>query len=211
MTDSYPIIEWVTIPPNQITLVRSEPYPQQHIKTTIEHHIPSFRISKYPITHAQYLRFIQAGGYDEPRWWLEAGWLAKSKGYDDVFVSESERESSLQWMPTGKAWKKPRFWDDTHPDTPVTGVSWYEAMAYCAWLGHILNDEMTLPTDPQYSCIGLSDREMWYWSNTTWQTDDIYILRTGAHPFWADWRGNSPIARDKSVGFYIVQNTSLFP
>jgi gamma-glutamyl hercynylcysteine S-oxide synthase len=30
--------------------------------------IPAFAISKYPITNAQYTRFVEAGGYQERRW-----------------------------------------------------------------------------------------------------------------------------------------------
>lgn len=36
-----------------------------------------YSIAKYPITNAQYARFIEAGGYDRRNWWTDAGWEAK--------------------------------------------------------------------------------------------------------------------------------------
>ena len=36
--------------------------------------LEAYQISRYPVTHAQYGAFIQAGGYEEERYWTEAGW-----------------------------------------------------------------------------------------------------------------------------------------
>src|SRR6185437_7254517 len=36
--------------------------------------VPSFYLDTTPVTNARYTEFIEAGGYDEPRWWRAAGW-----------------------------------------------------------------------------------------------------------------------------------------
>ena len=36
--------------------------------------LPAFRIARVPVTNAEWQAFIEAGGYDEPRWWSERGW-----------------------------------------------------------------------------------------------------------------------------------------
>lgn len=78
-----------------------------------------FQIGQYPVTNAQFRRFVDAGGYDRARpWW----------------TPQALQEIEQYWngWPTA-----PRYWDDTrfnHSTQPVVGVSWYEAMAYCAWL-----------------------------------------------------------------------------
>ncbi|MDY7095574.1 MAG: SUMF1/EgtB/PvdO family nonheme iron enzyme [Acidobacteriota bacterium] len=83
----------------------------------------SFKIGKYPVTNAQYRRFVEAGGYDpEKEWWSEE---AKSG-----ILDFEERVGNSGWP------QHPRFWSNrtyNRASLPVVGVSWYEARAYCAW------------------------------------------------------------------------------
>jgi formylglycine-generating enzyme required for sulfatase activity len=72
-------------------------------------------IGKYPVTNAQYARFIEDGGYQRREFWTEEGWAWR------------EKEQSRQ----------PLYWDDANfnnPLAPVVGMTQYEATAYCAWL-----------------------------------------------------------------------------
>ncbi|MCB0212614.1 MAG: SUMF1/EgtB/PvdO family nonheme iron enzyme [Anaerolineae bacterium] len=100
--------------------------------------LPAFRMSRYPITNAQFDAFVQDGGYTE-QWrccWTEVGW--KNKG---------DRQMPL---------KEGGVYD--LPNHPVVVVSWYEAVAYCRWLtvrlrerGELAgNEEVSLPTDSQW-------------------------------------------------------------
>jgi hypothetical protein len=70
----------------------------------------TFEIGKYPVTVAEYGRFVDDGGYSEERWW-PAGGFGRNRQPDD--------------------WKSQK----EHPNRPVTYVSWYEASAYAAWAG----------------------------------------------------------------------------
>jgi len=74
-----------------------------------------YRIGRYPVTNAEYGRFIDARGYQERRWWTDNGW------------AYSQRQS----------WTEPRLWNNAErnqPTQPVVGVTWWECAAYCAWL-----------------------------------------------------------------------------
>ncbi len=74
-----------------------------------------FKISQYPINNAQFEKFVQAGGYEDDRWWSKDG---------------------KKWRNEEK-WHAPRYWEDKRwnfANHPVVGVSWFEAEAFCAWL-----------------------------------------------------------------------------
>src|SRR6185295_4735191 len=45
------------------------------------------------------------------------------------------------------AWTDPRF---NHPDQPVTGVSWFDATAYCEWLSQKVERFYRLPTEAEW-------------------------------------------------------------
>lgn len=92
-------------------------------------------LDRYPVTNAQFKRFVDAGGYDEMALWDEEIWQGLFHFVDQTGLSG------------------PRFWKDgTYPSGqakhPVVGVSWYEAQAYSRWVGK------RLPTDPEWVKAG---------------------------------------------------------
>jgi formylglycine-generating enzyme required for sulfatase activity len=47
----------------------------------------------------------------------------------------------------------PPFWDDSmfnHPDQPVVGVSWFEAVQYCDWLSSLSGRAYRLPSEAEW-------------------------------------------------------------
>lgn len=97
-----------------------------------------YKIARYPVTNADFARFLAAGGYHERRWWDENGWAFLEPG-GQRFSSDIEGRIT-----------KPRLWDDLHhngPIQPVVGISWYEATAYCRWLTAQGHSNGWLPPD----------------------------------------------------------------
>jgi formylglycine-generating enzyme required for sulfatase activity len=113
----------VTIPAGEFVMGEDN---EQH-----ELDLPEYQIGKYPMTNAEFGRFIEARGYQEKRWWTDAGW--------------KEKEESN--------WAEPRYWDNipfNKPNRPVVGVSWYEAVAYCRWLSAESGRAYRLPTEAEW-------------------------------------------------------------
>lgn len=111
--------------------------------------IPTERywIAKYPVTNAQFAKFIEAGGYNEKRWWTEAGWS----------------------LGPGDNWTQPLYWTDTKwngAEQPVTGIKWFEAVAFCLWLSDMTGEDIMLPTEAQwqYAAQG-NDGRAYPWGN----------------------------------------------
>jgi formylglycine-generating enzyme required for sulfatase activity len=128
---------------------------REWIESEINDHpimIMTFEIGRYPLTNAQYALFVDDHGYrpDQP-WWDAAGqaWL------------DHER----RWQPSG--WDKERF-DQTQPNHPVVGVSWYEAMAFCRWLTAKLGDGFIyqLPSEAEWEYAARSTaRRIYPWGD----------------------------------------------
>lgn len=84
--------------------------------------LPSFKISRYLITNAQFQAFVQAAdGYTGPRWWQG---LRKPKTAQQFGWQESNR--------------------------PVERVDWYQALAFCRWLSAKTGLTISLPTEQQW-------------------------------------------------------------
>lgn len=89
-----------------------------------------YRISRYPITVAQYQRFVQAGGYNDSRHWTAAGW---------AWRQQLERQGPATYAAPHLS-----------PTLPITGVSWYEAIAFCHWLSAETGETVNLPSEAQW-------------------------------------------------------------
>jgi iron(II)-dependent oxidoreductase len=96
--------------------------------------VPAFRIDAGPVTNAAYAEFIAAGGYDDQRWWSDAGWAHRQA---------AGLSAPMHWQRDGDGWAYTRF-GRTEPvrgDEPVVHVCFYEAEAYAAWAGRRLPTE----------------------------------------------------------------------
>jgi formylglycine-generating enzyme required for sulfatase activity len=45
--------------------------------------LPAYQIGKYEVTRGQYRKFIEAGGYEDPRYWSPDGWKWKESDVID--------------------------------------------------------------------------------------------------------------------------------
>ena len=97
-------------------------------------YLHDYQLASRLVTNGEYLEFIQAGGYDNPDYWLSEGWK----------TARSHR------------WQAPLYWEKVDGDwwlmtlggmrpldehEPVCHVSFYEADAYARWANKRLPSE----------------------------------------------------------------------
>jgi immune inhibitor A len=92
-----------------------------------------FYIGRYEITCAQFAEFMADGGYTTQSYWAGGGWDWKN----------SNGITQPNYWNDGE-----HFIGDAFPDYPVGGLSWYEALAYCDYVGG------RLPREPEWEKSG---------------------------------------------------------
>lgn len=68
------------------------------------------------------------------------GRFAITNGLYQAFVESADHQPSASW-------NDPRF---SHPDQPVSSVSWFDATDYCAWLSKATGKHYRLPTEAEW-------------------------------------------------------------
>lgn len=123
-----PDIDWVEIPAGPF--INGEGGNQKILE------LPSYKISRYPVTNRQFQAFIDAGGYDDLNSWQDFQMLKPEK----------------------PGWQQ--------NNRPRETVNWFEAMAFCRWLSARLGYTVSLPTEHQWEKAARgSDGRIYPWGN----------------------------------------------
>ncbi len=99
--------------------------------------LEAFRIASHPVTHGDFIEFIDDGGYRRPELWLSAGWDAvASRGW----------QAPLYWEHRDAQWHSFTLHGEVpvDPNTPICHVSFYEAEAFARWAN------ARLPTEAEW-------------------------------------------------------------
>ena len=128
----------VLVPGGQFTMGTSaEPWALDNERPAHLVDVAPFYLDTCPVSNAQYAEFIADGGYDQRRFWTEAGWEHRQR---------AGLSGPAFWHREGGGWQRRRF-GVTEPvpaAEPVLHVCWYEADAYARWAGR------RLPTEPEW-------------------------------------------------------------
>ncbi|MFI7597246.1 ergothioneine biosynthesis protein EgtB [Actinoplanes sp. NPDC049681] len=130
-----PVSGEVLVPGGPFTMgTDTEPWALDNERPAHTVDVPAFFIDAAPVTNAEYAAFIEAGGYDDPRWWSERGWAHRQ---------DAGLTAPMHWRRDGDGWAYTRFGRTARivADEPVVHVCYFEAEAYAAWAGRRLPTE----------------------------------------------------------------------
>ena len=132
-----------------------------------------FEIADRLVIVADYLRFIEVGGYRSPELWLSDGWAAvQSEGWS----------APLYWQESESGWTRFSLEgrNALDPAAPLLHVSYYEADAFARWAG------CRLPTEAEWEVAsgqpGFRQRadRAWQWTASPYVAYPGYAPAAGA-------------------------------
>jgi dienelactone hydrolase len=92
--------------------------------------VPAFLVDKFEVTNRQFKAFLDAGGYSSPAYWtvpiVDKGKTIPFETARKNFIDRTGRQGPAMW--------EAGSYPDGTENHPVTGVSWYEAAAYAAFV-----------------------------------------------------------------------------
>lgn len=94
-----------------------------------------FEIRSHPVTHGDFIAFIEDGGYCRPELWLSAGWDC---------VSQNHWQAPMYWEQIDGDWHTFTLHGmaKVDPHTPICHVSYFEADAFARWANARLPTEV---------------------------------------------------------------------
>lgn len=120
-------------------------------------YIQNFSIATRLVSNAEYLEFIQAGGYQDFNLWHAEAW---------DWLKETGIQSPLYWYEINGQWHRYSLsgLEVLKPHSPVSHISYYEASAYAQW------KEMRLPTEFEWEVASakISWGKLWEWTESAY-------------------------------------------
>ena len=135
--------------------------------------VDAFSIDVYNVTNADFMAFVDAGGYRDARWWRPADWQ---------WLNAAAVTHPAFWQHDGGRW----YWRGMFERVPLPEawpvyVTWAEANAYARWRG------MRLPTEGEFhraACgvsIGRANLDFARWDPEPVGAHRDSISRFGVH------------------------------
>nr|WP_316643205.1 selenoneine synthase SenA [uncultured Roseateles sp.] len=155
--------------------------------------LTAFEIDSRVVSWAEFLPFVEAGGYGQPHWWSGPGrrWL-----------SEQAPAAPRYLRRAGKDWEQRLWgrWRPLDPALPACHLNAHEAQAWCAWAGR------RLPTEAEWERAALAPSDPAFAWGSVWEwTASAFAPYPGFRPhpyqdYSAPWFDGRPVLRGASFG-----------
>jgi ergothioneine biosynthesis protein EgtB len=148
-----------------------------------------FEISKNLVTNKEFIEFVEGGGYEDFRLWLDEGW---------EFAKNLEVKAPLYWFKEDNDWHHYTLSGVKKVDLnePVKHISYFEADAFARWKG------WRLPTEFEWEavCDQLNYGDLWEWTVSAYLPYPRYEIPEGATgEYNGKFMVNQKVLRGKSV------------
>lgn len=145
--------------------------------------LDGFEIDSTPLSAGEFVRFVEAGGYDCAAYWpLDAG----------AWRAQSPQAHPQRWRRTAGGGWQVRWFDQWQPldnTLPAIHLNAFEAQAYCLWAGR------RLPSASEWE-YAASTQPGFHWGHSVWEwTSDDFAPYPGFtpgpyHDYSQPWFGN---------------------
>lgn len=156
--------------------------------------VPACHIDTRVLNWAEFLPFVEAGGYRNARWWTDDGlaWLRSTRAEVPLYLRRQ-----------GRAWQQLQAhgWQALDAAQPAEHLTAHEAQAWCHWAGR------RLPTEAEWERAALSSPADFRWGQVWEWTASAFAPYAGFRPhpyrdYSGPWFDGRPVLRGAS---YLTQ------
>jgi ergothioneine biosynthesis protein EgtB len=155
--------------------------------------LPATCIDSQVIRWAEFLAFVEAGGYGQTRWWSQAGtdWLTNERAQAPRYL----RRDSVR----SRSWQQWRHgaWQALDLNHPACHLTVHEAEAWCRWAGR------RLPSEAEWERAAIERPDDFAWGQVWEWTASPFLPYPGFEPhpyrdYSAPWFGSRRVLRGGS-------------
>ena len=132
-------------------------------------YLHEFEISNNLVKNSEYLEFIEDGGYEDFRFWLDEGW---------AWIQSNKLKCPLYWSKQDGEWFEFTLagLKKLDPNAELAHVSFYEANAFANW------KNMRLPTEFEWEVAAdqFNWGNRWEWTNSAYLPYPKFKIADGA-------------------------------
>jgi DNA-binding winged helix-turn-helix (wHTH) protein/dienelactone hydrolase len=141
------------------------------------HAVAAFNIQRSEVTNQEFKEFVDAGGYEDSRFWQE---LKFKEGNRELSWAQVRlRLVDATGRPGPASWQFGTYPRGTAP-LPVGGISWYEAVAYARFR------DASLPTIHHWARAAMSPYDAWFMTSSA-ITSRSRVAADGPVPAHEEW------------------------